>query len=136
MQTVETETHGVETRDVRTPGQGELVVRHDQRVLLAIPLDHSGVVAVAATTGQDYDAADEIRHFGPHSTLSHDDALGEYLEGAGSGLHIWEGMLDNQGFWFEWETELRPIMQWKGTARVARLADIASFAGVLVKAKS
>ena len=135
MQTVESETHGVEAHAVRTPGKGELVVRHDQRVLLAIPLDRSGVVAVAATTGQDYDAADEIRHFGPHSTLSYDDELAEYLAGAGSGLHIWEGRLDNQGFWFEWESELRPIMQWKGTARVARLADIASFAGVLGKAK-
>ena len=135
MQTVETESHGGEARDVRTPGQGELVVRHDQRLLLAIPLDRSCAVAVAATTGQDYDATDEIRHFGTHSTLSYDDDLAEYLAGAGSGLHIWEGSLDNQGFWFEWESQLRPIMQWKGTARVARLADLASFAGVLGKAR-
>ena len=120
-----------EVRAASLPGTGDHVVRGGQRVLFAVPVDRSGAVAVDATSGQDYDAADEIATFGAANTLVYDDALRGYLEGAAPGLHVWEGSLDNRGFWFESDSGPRPIMLWRGIARVARLADLHGFAGLI-----
>lgn len=113
------------------PGSGEHVVRIDQRVLFAVPIDRGRAVAIAATAGLQFDAADEIVTFGSDGTLAFGDEMASYLQAAASGLHIWEGTLDNRGFWFESDMGMRPIMLWRGSARVARLDDVAGFTGVV-----